>query len=430
LLIDLVEMVFSGVQVRIGPHPAPTNIADIDRGAFLMVLEHGVALHADCEINLSPQQPTDCIDDMLKEAFHSAQDPPPLRLADILQEIEGALTYYICFPHPAMATLIACWLAGTYCFREFSYCGYLAIRSKGPGSGKTRLLELLSAFSKGNPPIYTSPTAAALFRGKQEVILIDEVERLRGQDRQTYGLVLAILNAGFASTGVVPRTERVNDHGKFDVVHHPVYGPKAFAGLETLEPTLESRCFHIEMTQASHRPPRFSMRWYGETAKRIRDELSAWASAHQQEIQRALSVLPRELRFIRRYDDRYQDISEPLILLAALADAGYGGVQKILPALLEALRIAASQRNPPSGERLAVALDELLTPVLHDREEAFIPSKDLLGKVQAGGLTWIDSMADLAKALAQFGLHPRSNGVLHGYNLTREWIGTLTNRQG
>lgn len=374
--------------------------------------------------------PHDWFDELLREAFETAQAPLPLRLADILEEIALSLRRYLYFPHSATSMLIACWVVATYCFREFSYCGYLSIRSKRSGSGKTRLLDLLSALSKDNPPIYTSPTPAVLFRGTQDVVLIDEVDRLRGQDREAYGLLMAVLNAGFASNGIVPRTERVNDRGKFAVVNHPVYGPKAFAGLEKLEPTLASRCFHIEMTQAPYRLPRFSMRLFGATAVRLRNDFDSWTCSHQKEITEAYSDLPDELRVLRRYDDRYQDISEPLVVLATLADTEWG-VQRILPVLLEGLRLASSQRSPTQGERLAVALQEILSPALGDREELFIPSQDLLGMVQTGGLTSIDSTMDLAKRFSQFGLFPRSSGMLRGYDITRAWLMALkTSRQG
>jgi len=128
---------------------------------------------------------------------------------------------------------------------------------------------------------------------------------------------------------------------------------------------------------------------------------------------------------LRRYDDRYQDITEPLIVLATLADAEYGGAQLITPLLLAGLSLAASQRHPTGGDRLAIALTEILLPTLGTPEKMFIPSKQLLAKVQAGGLMWIDSAADLAKALAPFGLHPRSNGTLHGYDLSKEWLMNL-----
>jgi hypothetical protein len=98
-----------------------------------MLLENSVTLDTDGGINRVTQRPTDFIDEILKEAFDNAQEPPPLRLTDILHEIVNTLTQYLYFSQPATAMLIACWIAMTYCFREFRYSGYLAIQSSGPG---------------------------------------------------------------------------------------------------------------------------------------------------------------------------------------------------------------------------------------------------------------------------------------------------------
>ena len=390
-----------------------------------MILEHSVTLDAEPTMEVGDPEPPVWIDDILQEAYEQAQAPPPVRLADLLEDLAFHLSRYLYFPQPATAMLVACWLTMTYCFREFSYCGYVAVRSQRPSCGKTRLLDLLSALAKSNPHTYTSPTPAVLFRSNQDVVLIDEVDRLRGQDRHVYGMVLSILNAGFASTGVVPRTERVDDKGRFAVVNHPVYGPKAFAGLEKLEPALASRCFHIEMRPSPCRLPRFSLRLFGETAQRLRRGCEGWMNTHRDAINKAYTDLPDELHVLRRYDDRYQDIAEPLVVLALTADAEYGGTQRILPVLLEGLRLAARDRTPVHGERLAVAVHEILSPVLGDQDTCFIPSKDLLTLVQAGGLPWIDSTRDLATVLGEVGLHSRSNGSVHGYDITNDWLGAL-----
>ncbi|MBX3348862.1 MAG: DUF3631 domain-containing protein [Nitrospira sp.] len=391
-----------------------------------MSFEHNATSTDDPFIGATQPEPTDWIDALLKEAYAKAQDPPPIRLADILHEIVSTLAHYLYFPHPATAMLIACWIAMTYCFREFKYAGYVAIRSEAPGSGKTRLLELSSSLTAGNPPVYTNPTGPVLFRAVQNVFLIDEVDRLRAQDAQTYGQVLSILNAGFAANGVVPRAEREGNSTKFTVVNYPVFSPKAFAGLEKLDPTLADRSFYVSMTKAPQRLPRLSQRVFDDMARRIRKELETWCTDHREQIKQAYDTLPIELPVLRRYDDRYQDIAEPLIVLAALADAEYGGAQQIMRPLLEGLRISASERSPGGRERIAAALQEILLPVLGNSESMFIPSKQILAHVQAGGLTWIDSTVDLANTLGPLGLQPRSNGKLHGYDVTQEWLLNLS----
>jgi hypothetical protein len=118
-----------------GPNTRQQKIATeprhmIARGVSPMPSQPGVTLEADPSVHSGLPEPTEWIDDLLKEAFDKAKEPPALRLADILHEIVGTLTRYLYFPHPAIATLIACWIAMTYCFQEFRYSGYLAISVK------------------------------------------------------------------------------------------------------------------------------------------------------------------------------------------------------------------------------------------------------------------------------------------------------------
>jgi hypothetical protein len=360
--------------------------------------------------------------DSIFEAIEFAKQVPSKRVADTLEEISAALRTYIHFSNPSTAMLVATWIAMTYCFKEFYYSGYIAIRSDRPGSGKTRLLDLIGSFSNGNPSVVTNPTAAVLYRDVQKVFLIDEVDRLRAQDRQTHGAVLGILNAGFQRKGEVPRTEK-DANGNFSVKHHSVYGPKAFAGLEKLEDSLADRCFHIVMEKASTRLPRISMRWYEETAQRIRKDLEQWFKENVQVVSLAYSNLPTELPILRRYDDRFQDISEPLIVIAASADAEYGTGPRILSLLLEALGATTGQRQPSTAIQLAAAIEPILREELGDKEEVFIPSARLMEKVQEAGLISVDSSQDLARVLTQIGLSTsRSNGKERGYDVSREMI--------
>src|SRR5439155_15515571 len=111
-----------------------------------------------------------------------------------------------------------------------------ALRSLMPQCGKTRLLDLIAALCKGHPPVTSSPTAATILRNKRTVHLIDEVDRLRNADKETYGQLMSILNVGYRSGGTVERTERKKD--QFEVAEYPVYGPKALAGIENLADTL------------------------------------------------------------------------------------------------------------------------------------------------------------------------------------------------
>src|SRR5262249_23757987 len=144
----------------------------------------------------------------------------------------------------------------TYCYKEFEYTGYIFAHSTDPGSGKSRLLEILDLVVANSSGLLHQPTDAVLFRtadGKTQ--LLDEVdswvngERLRG-----------ILNAGFRSGGIVERNEENN--GKWTPIRFPVYAPRAMAGigLTILHGTTRDRTFIIEMVKQTRAERRERLR--------------------------------------------------------------------------------------------------------------------------------------------------------------------------
>src|SRR5580765_1748068 len=71
---------------------------------------------------------------LLEQEAHSPlssqlpQSTPPEspRLADLLDEIDVLILRFAKLPKPELAMLLAVWIAGTYTFSHFRYCGYLA----------------------------------------------------------------------------------------------------------------------------------------------------------------------------------------------------------------------------------------------------------------------------------------------------------------
>ena len=91
-----------------------------------------------------------------------------MRLADLIEAIAASLSTHVYLKNSDIALVLALWIVQTYSFEQFFYCGYISIRSEGPGSGKTVLLDLLGALCKGNPSPTIAPTEAVLFRGWAE----------------------------------------------------------------------------------------------------------------------------------------------------------------------------------------------------------------------------------------------------------------------
>lgn len=351
-------------------------------------------------------------------------EPAPPCLADLVDEIAATILRHALLPADEIATLVSLWIAGTYCFRGFRYTGYLALRSATPRCGKSRLLRLVSAFAEGNPPVTSIPTAATIFRSGRSVLLLDEVDKLRNQDKDTYGEVLAVLNVGFERGAVIERCKR-SKGGEFTIERFDAYGPKALAGIEALADTLSDRSFQVQMKRATKRLPRLSGRRLDPIAERLRTGLSTWALANEKQISDASEGLPDEVPSLAGFDDRMQDISEPLLILALLADAERPEGPAVLPRLLSGLRAAAGRREPTGREEGFRAFLAIVEEKLGTATEVFIPSTDLLAACrEEDELSWIESGRGLAGFLRHFDLAPRQKGggKVRGYFLGREWL--------
>ncbi len=360
------------------------------------------------------------------EALSSAPIPSngnecPWRLSETLDEIECIIQRYMMMPANGLAMLIAVWIANTYTFDRFQYCGYLALRSATPQCGKSRLLGLIASLCKGAPPRTAIPTAAILFRSPRKVLILDEVDQLRNKDKDTYGAVLAVLNSGF-ERGV--KIERLDTSKKgFPVQTFDVYGPKALAGLEALADTLTDRCFQIQMQRTPQHMPRLNERRFEVIAAQIRRRLDQWATAHGSAVEEAYAALPDAVPTLTSFDDRFQNIAEPLVVLASLADAERPEGPAVLPRLMSGLQAAAGKREVSNRERALVAFLEVVKERMTGLTEMFIPTADLVATCQEREeLSWLEDGKRLAGFLRNFELYPKSTGKTRGYLVREVWV--------
>ncbi|MCM3901643.1 MAG: DUF3631 domain-containing protein [Pyrinomonadaceae bacterium] len=356
-------------------------------------------------------------------------DPPSEtpRLADLLDELDVLIRRFVQLPKAALSILLAVWLVGTYTFHKFRYCGYLALRSATPRCGKTLLMRILSQSANGTPSITSLPTPAVLFRSTRPVLLLDEVDKLRNVDKEKYGEVLAVLNCGFEKGAVIERCNRKT----FDVESYNVYGPKALAGIEGIADTLADRSFQIQMERSAHRMPRLNLRKMDDLFVQLRAGLQGWADDHGDQIDEVYDGLPDQLDCLDGFDDRFQDIAEPLIVLATLADAERPDGPAILPRLLEGLKAAAGRREPSGRERQILAFLDIAARKLGEADEVFVRSADLLADCATiEDLAFIETGRKLAGLLKHFDLCPSFNPAKteRGYWIKQFWITTWRGR--
>jgi len=147
--------------------------------------------------------------------------------------------------------IVALWIVGTYGHDEFETYPYLFLNAS-KGSGKTRLLRLISVLSK-NGRVIGSLTEASLFRGaKGRTFCIDEFEQIGGEDKKN---LRELLNSGYKKGLIIERwNKRKSPEGEIWVPEaHDVYTNIAMANIWGMESVLGDRCITLTLEKSSVR---------------------------------------------------------------------------------------------------------------------------------------------------------------------------------
>ncbi len=343
------------------------------------------------------------------------------KLAETLQNIESLLLRFVEFETPGLATLLALWVVQTYAIEYFNFCGFVSLQSSTPRCGKTRLLELLALLAADSPTVTTFPSAAVLFRSKRRVIVLDEVDGLRNKDKEAHGDLMSILNCAFKRGSVVERVAKTKEG--FTVEAHNAYRAIALAGLEKLSDALTDRAFIIRLKRAAHRMPRLNTRTLEPVAEKIKAQAEGWMTNNVDEIHEIYSTLEDETAELKGRDDRLQDIAEPLLTLALLADAETPGAG-ITDSFMKAIEAVDGRREKSNREEQLLNFLEIAKTHLNKSSEVFVESATLVQNCgKSDSLGWIETTKKLSNFLKNFDLSPFSqSGKVRGYTLTSEWV--------
>ena len=185
-----------------------------------------------------------------RQAWLDGADTPHVR--DVVERIIDQLNRYIQFPgsgddQACWLLVIAIFIVISYVYEAFGAVPYLWI--SGPtGSGKTRLLELLSQLVF-RPVFTSSASSSVLFRsldGHGGTLLLDEAESLAGQSEKIHDLRSVLLMGNRRKGSYVARNEKSAD-GQFVPRRYRVFGPKVIAGIAGVTPALASRSISLRM---------------------------------------------------------------------------------------------------------------------------------------------------------------------------------------
>lgn len=263
-------------------------------------------------------------------------------LADVtvatLDAVGNEFDKYIVFPSAEARDATVLWTLHAHVFRAFDSTPRLSIRSSEPGSGKSRVLEIVQHLT---PKVLSAVTLTpgvmwrAIEKGSPTLIL-DECDTIfgRGGSSSSHRELRSIINAGHRAGSKVPRCM-----GSEDIKEFTVFCPVAMAGIGRLPETIATRSVEIVMRKRKAGDPEvkaFRLRFAGDDLKIAFALSEYWSSLAIKPLSRTLPELP--------VSDRKADVWEPLVAIADLAGEAWG--KRARKACIRLTKEADSQ--PPS----------------------------------------------------------------------------------
>lgn len=168
----------------------------------------------------------------------------------IVEQIDRVLSYITSKVDLSMngcgsSEFLALWCVGTFFYDIFPSYSYLWFNGQ-KRTGKSTALETI-AYSSFYGNFVTDITPASIYREVDATgctLCFDEAETLMRNDNSDIAIeLIALLNSGYKSGASVPRVNTMkNTLDKF-----LTYSPKAFASIQPIDETLESRSIRIIM---------------------------------------------------------------------------------------------------------------------------------------------------------------------------------------
>jgi hypothetical protein len=238
-------------------------------------------------------------------------DAPPL------EDVEAFLSRFVAFPSEAARIAVTLWAVHCHVVDCFDSTPRLAVLSPEPGSGKSRVLEVLELLVP-RAVHAVNATPAYLFRKVSDeaglpTILYDEVDTIFGPKAKDNEDVRGMLNAGHRRGATAGRA--VVRGKQVFTEELPAFCPVALAGLGDLPDTLMTRSIVIRMRRrAPHETVEpFRHRVHRVQAEPLRLRLEEWADEVRDDLADVWPEMPAEIQ------DRAADVWEALFAVADTA---------------------------------------------------------------------------------------------------------------
>ncbi|ORB84678.1 hypothetical protein B1987_13715 [Mycobacterium kansasii] len=321
---------------------------------------------------------------------------------------------YVAFPHRHHAVVVVLWIVHTWVVHAFYVTPRLILDSAEPGSGKTRVLELLALLCR-SAKLTLSTTTAALYRRiaaaadagqPPPTVLQDEADAIFGKNTTPQAEDLrALFNAGYKKGATVDRCE--GDAARMRVREFPVWAPLALAGLVGRMPdTITSRgvTVHMRRRRPDQKLADFRERDAQVEVTPIREQLTVWAGAAEDVLSAARPPMPDGVT------DRAAEIWEPLLAIADLAGGHWSAAARAACTYF-VVDSAGEDEKLSLGQRLLRDIKKLLK----DEDATAMWSSDIIrGLTVDAESEWRDlwgkslDQRRLAKELGRYGVKSKN----------------------
>ena len=335
--------------------------------------------------------------------------------SQLLNMVEKFFRRHLILPDEHAMVALVLWAGHSHAVETSESTPRLLVTSPEPGSGKTRVIELLNTVCpRALEAVNVTPSY--LFRKVEDeagrpTILFDEIDTVFGPKAKDNEEIRGFLNAGHRRGA---KAGRCVMRGKtIETEEIEAYCAVAMAGLGYVPDTIASRSVHIRMRRRApgETVEPFRRRLHEPEGNALRDDLAEWCGQVSDQLSVAFPAMPDEVQ------DRDADIWEPLL---AIADAAGGEWPRRARVAAVAL-VAASKQKPPS---LGVRLLSDIQRVFGDQDQ--MTTDDLIGALRAlDEAPWSDMRGKpldprgLSRILGDYDIKPTTirvgSNTLRGY---------------
>src|SRR5262249_52049639 len=161
---------------------------------------------------------------------------------------------------------------------------------------------------------------------------------------------------------MVPRNVKDKD-GIYNEANYNTYGPKVVSGIASVSDTIADRSLVVQMIRrirAVEPVERFRLRKLASELGDVVLQLKVWAAARSSDIQSVYDGIGKEPDDLKEADDRFLDIVEPLLAVAAWADAEYtNGAGRIFDDLVLLLKDLGGDRDESDSAAITTIIETL-----------------------------------------------------------------------